>query len=82
VHSAPLATSINEYFRDQGKNVLLLMDSLALVSHAQREIARSGGPEARAARRPATRRFHIGVSRTGETAAARRRLTAVLCRRG
>ncbi|MEX0680468.1 MAG: FliI/YscN family ATPase [Balneolales bacterium] len=43
IKGASTATAVAEYFRDKGKNVLLMMDSVTRVAMAQREIGLASG---------------------------------------
>lgn len=79
VRAANLTTRIAEYYRDQGKNVLLLMDSLSRFAQAHREIALAAGEPPATKGYPASVFAHIPtiVERAGNAENGDGSLTAI-----
>ena len=79
IRGAERATAISEYYRDQGKDVLLIMDSLTRVAHARREIGLALGEQPTAKGYPPSVVSMIPrlIERTGSGAAGKGTITSI-----
>ena len=79
IRGAERATAIAEYYRDQGKDVLLIMDSLTRVAHARREIGLALGEQPTAKGYPPSVVSMIPrlIERTGSGSAGKGTITSI-----
>lgn len=68
LRAAHFGTTVAEFFRDQGRDVLLLVDSLTRFAHAQREVGFAAGEP------PAARGFPQRFQRAAEACRTHRTL--------
>ena len=79
IRGAERATAIAEYYRDKGKDVLLIMDSLTRVAHARREIGLALGEQPTVKGYPPSVVSMIPrlIERTGSGAAGQGTITSI-----